>query len=103
MSTKITGPMSPHHVATIDGYAVPFVKLHKLDGKDDGLFNVCLDDRFVTLADQEEIQRWLPMLAHALAIGSGFSCHGENSVPHNRFNCKVMQIGSVDTEPGEQE
>lgn len=86
------------------GYMVPYLQAVKHAGKDDGLIDILLDERFaITIHNDEELQYWIPFLANAMAIAGGFSCHGENCVPMNRFKTKCMQIGSVETDADKEE
>lgn len=77
---------------TIDGYAVPGIEAFE---SDNGLeCHIMLDSRFgaVIPADLAEQALWL--LANALAIGAGYSCHGENSREANPFKVRVSEIDS---------
>ena len=89
----------PGHEVTIDGYLVPRVEVG--EDEETGKWNLFLDRRFgVEAQNIEELDRWLWIVANAMAIGAGYSCHGENSVYRpNPFKLKVMQIGSTDKEP----
>jgi len=86
---------SPGREVTIDGYVVPLVEV----GEDPstGLWCLFLDGRYGTPpVDIEELHRWLPMIANAVAIGAGYSCHGENSVWRpNPHKVRVSCIGTV--------
>ena len=88
---EVLPPRAPGRQAMIDGYLVPNVEV----GEDPATGKWCLflDNRWGTPpVEIEELHRWLPMIANALAIGAGYSCHGEHSVyrpnPH-----KVRAIG----------
>ena len=76
------------------GYMVPYLEAVKHTASEaDGAIDLLLDDRFaVTIENDEALQMWVPFLANAMAVAAGFSCHGENSVPRNRFNSKCMMI-----------
>ncbi len=86
----MTGP-NAYRVA-VDGYAVPFLTASKCDppagvssnGDAFGWATLILDNRFQTAAlrwDQFWPAAW--MIANALAIGAGFSCHGPNATRLN--------------------
>lgn len=98
---KVLPRRSPGREVTIDGYEVPRVEVGEDPGS--GLWCLFLDGRFgtepVTL---EELHRWLPIIAHALAIGAGYSCHGENSVFRpNPFKRRVFDIAVAEREDDE--
>lgn len=77
---------------TISGYAVPRIEAQEInEGRD---CSIVLDRRFgITVpADMAEQVIWL--LANALAIGGGYSCHGENSQPMNPYRVQVLGVDS---------
>ena len=92
---EILPPRAPGREVTIDGFAVPNIEV----GEDPatGLWCLFLDRRYGTdPIPIEELHRWLPMIANAMAIGAGYSCHGANSVWRpNPFKVQVSCIGSV--------
>jgi hypothetical protein len=92
--TEIHGPFIPEHRVTVGGYAVPAISVVPLTGEEDGRSNVVLDGRFCLMADAEEIRRWMPLVAHAMAIGAGYTCHGENSRRANPYRVRMMRIDS---------
>ena len=63
----------------IDGYTVPHIEAHKFEGENEGLISLILDDRFGLDTTAEEIERWLPFLANAMAVAAGRTSHGEHS------------------------
>lgn len=80
---------------TLDGYLVPDVRV--MERPDTGQWNVTLDGRYGIVAENlEELQRWMWIVANAMALGAGYSCHGENSQMHNPHQVKVLCIGSVE-------
>lgn len=88
-------PPRTQHEVTIDGYACPQIEARETpDGKH---CLITLDGRFgaTILADEAEQVLWL--LANALAIGEGFSCHGENAQPMNRHKTQVGEISTIST------
>lgn len=89
------GAFTQHRIA-IDGYAVP--KLEATESADGLECNICLDSRFGATIPAEHAQSVLWLLANALAIGAGYSCHGENSQPVNPFKVKVMGIDAATKE-----
>lgn len=85
-------PKRSAHEITIDGFAVPCIEAKE---SADGLTcDISLDRRFGATIRAEDAQSILWLLANALAIGAGYSCHGENSVISNPFKVKVMEVGS---------
>lgn len=63
---------------TVDEYLVPNIQAHLLKGTEDE-WSVILDQRFGITASGEEIKKWMPIVANAMAIAAGYSCFGENS------------------------
>lgn len=91
LGVEIHGPFVPEYRVTLDGYQVPYISATPCE---DGRVGIVLDHRF-GLPDpvaREEFDRWLPILANAMAIAAGYSCHGENSGPVNLFNLRVSQV-----------
>lgn len=96
---SILPKFEPDHKVTIDGFAVPRVKVREDPAT--GQWNVTYDERFGIVAENlEELQRWLWIVANAQAVGEGYSCHGKNSVWRpNPHKVQVMCIGSAETSP----
>jgi hypothetical protein len=65
------GPFQ-HHDVVVDGRAVPFLRATPLDG---GQLHLTLDRRFGIDLSAAEAERFIPFLADAIAIASGFTCH----------------------------
>ncbi|CAO3358629.1 hypothetical protein [Azospirillum palustre] len=80
---------------TIGGYAVPMVEAKE---SADGLeCHICLDGRFGAIIPAGHAQSVIGLLAHALAIGAGYSCHGANSVSVNPHRVKVTEVEAIAT------
>lgn len=96
---EILLPRAAGREVTIDGYLVPQIEV----GEDPSTGKWCLflDRRYGTEpVELEELHRWLPIVANALAIGAGYSCHGENSVDRpNPYKVRVSCIGTVHSAP----
>lgn len=94
---SILPKLAPGHQVTIDGYLVPGVEVQEL--QESGQWNLMLDGRFgVTAESIEELHRWVWIVANAMAVGAGYSCHGENSIYRpNPYRLKVMAIGGNET------
>lgn len=91
---EIHGPFLPEWKVTFGGYHVPYISARECDG---GLISVCIDNRF-GMADpvsREEFDRWLPILAQAMAVAAGLNCHGDGSAPLNRFSIRMSSLGST--------
>jgi hypothetical protein len=74
----------------IDGYACPLLEARESDdGKD---CFILLDRRFGGTIPADCAQTVLWLLANAIAIGGGWSCHGENSKPINPHKVRVVEI-----------
>lgn len=77
---------------TIDGFAVPHIEARE---SVDGLTcHIMLDGRFGGEIPAVHAQQMLWLLANALAVGAGYSCHGENSCLPNPYKVRVAEIGS---------
>jgi hypothetical protein len=63
----------------VDGYTVPYIEAHVFEGENEGLISLILDNRFGLDTNAEEIERWLPFLANAMAVAAGRTSHGEHS------------------------
>jgi hypothetical protein len=63
----------------VDGYPLPYIEAHKFEGENEGLVSLILDNRFGLDTNAEEIERWLPFLANAMAVAAGRTSHGEHS------------------------
>lgn len=96
--TEIIGPFaSPeYHVAVIDGYLVPHIKLVPKTGADDGKTEIHLDERFIYIVDTSDLDVFLHLMANAMAIAAGYSCFGENSVKDpNPFKVRMTGISGA--------
>lgn len=94
MGTEIHGPFVPEYRVTLHGYRVPYISATPCE---DGRVDVVLDHRFAMPEPiaREEFDRWMPILANAMAIAAGYSCHGENCGPVNPFQTRMSRIGSI--------
>lgn len=62
---------------TIDGYEVPGIEAREVNHGTET--NIFLDRRFGITIPSEHAQQVIWLLANALAIGAGYSCHGDGS------------------------
>ena len=95
MSTiEIHGPFLPEYRVTLDGFRVPFVTATPTD---DGRVDVFIDRRFAMegSVSRDEFDRWLPILANAMAVAAGYSSFGENSGRSNPFQVRMSRLGHV--------
>lgn len=97
-SPLIVGPFTPEYRVTIDGYRVPHINARLLD---DGRVDVTLDGRFgmPEPVDRDEFDRWIYIVANAMAIAAGYSCHGEYCTPLNKFKTRMTGLGSLLSQP----
>lgn len=64
----------------VDGYPVPYIEAHVYgEHENEGLISLILDNRFGLDSNAEEIERWVPFLANAMAVAAGRTSHGEHS------------------------
>jgi hypothetical protein len=94
VGVEVHGPFLPEHLLTLDGFKVPYFTVQPTE---DGKFWLTLDHRFGMHAavTAEELDNWLPILTHAMAIAAGYACFGENPPRLNLFNCRMSSLGSV--------
>lgn len=77
---------------TLDGYAVPNIEAREID--DGRNCNIFLDRRFGITVPAVVAADVIWLIANAMAIGAGYSCHGEHSQPCNPYRVKVAEIAS---------
>jgi hypothetical protein len=65
------GPFNHHDVA-FRGRRVPFLRAQPLDG---GKVHLQLDRRFGLDLTAEEAERFVPFLAHSIAVAMGYAAH----------------------------
>jgi hypothetical protein len=56
----------------VDGWCLPLLEAHPLEG---GRVFLVFDSRFGLELPVAEAERFLPFLAHAVSVASGFACH----------------------------
>ncbi len=86
---EFIGPFVETWQVSLNGYRVP--RLTAIVRKD-GDIMLLLDGRFGIDGSREEVSKWLWIVANAMAIGAGYSCHGENCQPINEFKVKMMGV-----------
>jgi hypothetical protein len=90
---EFIGPFTEEWIVTSDGYRVP--KLTAIV-KQDNTISLSLDHRFLVDCTKQEAEKWIWFIANAMAIGAGYSCHGENSVKDpNPFMVKITGLSEV--------
>jgi len=83
------GPFATeHYKVTVGGYQIPYTKLVKAGN----VWNVILDGRFSITATDDEISRWMWLLANAMAIAAGYTCHGASCKPANLYQTKLIGL-----------
>jgi hypothetical protein len=70
-SVDYLGPFE-HHDVLVKGRQVPFLRATPLDG---GQVDLTLDRRFGLVLSVAEAERFVPFLAHAIAVASGYTAH----------------------------
>jgi hypothetical protein len=68
---EFRGPYESHDVV-FKGRQVPFLRADLLDG---GRIDLTLDRRFGLVLSTAEAERFVPFLAHAIAVARGYTCH----------------------------
>lgn len=101
MSVKLLGPMEGYTRDTwklvVDGCLVPHVIVCQRNDTN-GLLTFTLDDRFSIDVPMDQIDYWGWIVANAMAIGAGYSCHGPNSRLMNPFACQVHNLDLYDVD-----
>jgi len=96
---KIHGPYLPEYKVTIADYEVPHITARPCE---DGRIDVIVDHRFgMEPVSRDEFNRWMPLLANAMAVAAGYTSHGENCNPlkDTMFKRKIIGLGSIDPKP----
>jgi hypothetical protein len=90
---EIVGPFQEYKV-TLDGFRVPHINAIPMP---DDQVEIVLDGRFGMEGpvSREEFNRWLPILANAMAISAGYSCHGENCTLLNQHKIRMSSLGNL--------
>lgn len=65
------GPFE-HHDVLVSGRQVPYLRATPVDG---GRLDLTLDRRFGLILSADEAERFIPFLAQAIAIASGYTSH----------------------------
>lgn len=94
--TKLIGPFVGQHKITVRDYRVPHLAAYSMH---DGTWALTIDDRMSIECSDEELRRWVPFIADAMAVAAGYSCHGEQCQPMNRHKIKLTGISAGDVEP----
>jgi hypothetical protein len=68
---EFVGPFQ-HHDVVVEGRQVPFLQASPIDG---GMIDLSLDRRFALLLSASEAERFVPFLAHAIAVALGYTSH----------------------------
>lgn len=68
---NLVGPFE-HHDVVVDGCQVPYLRATPLDA---GRIDLTLDRRFGLILSASEADRFVPFLAHAIAVASGYTSH----------------------------
>lgn len=94
---EIHGPFIPEYHVSVGGYRVPGVTLQP---RPDDKWDVIVDHRFGlwSTVSFEELDNWMPVVAHAMAIAAGYSSHGEHSQRVNPYGCKIAGLGEMPPE-----
>ena len=90
-------PPRTERQVTIDGYACPLIEARESDNGRQ--CHIVLDGRFGAIVPADVAHEVIWLLANALAIGEGYSCHGENSQPINRHKVRVTEIDTAHPTP----
>lgn len=81
---------------TVDGFAVPCLKVSELHGANEGLFNLIVDGRLSVTVEKDELEKWAWFVANAMAVAAGYSSHGANSCVPNPYKVRVLEIRNIE-------
>lgn len=95
---KIIGPFVAEYRLTVRDFRVPYMSAFPMQ---DGSWNLVCDERFMIECTDDELRKWLPYLADAMAVAAGFSSFGENARPVNPFAVRMSALGPDDLKPDE--
>jgi len=103
MSTEIIGPFSDgeYYRLSVDEHEVPYLRAHLRKGTED-VWDILLNDRLAYELTDAELHKALPLIANAMAIAAGYSCHGENCRQINPFKVRMICVQTIDKEQGEE-
>ena len=92
IGTEIVGPFEDYRVVW-NGYRVPHIQARPMK---DGTYDVCVDNRFIIhkSVTKDELDNWMPILANAMAVAAGWSCHGENSQRVNEYKVGMSRLAT---------
>jgi len=92
------GPFDDWRV-TVDGRRVPFLAAHPVDG---GKVDLTLDDRYALLLDVQTAERVIPLLADAIAIAMGYTCHPRPGWDAPKPRPPMTRLSALYPEGGEE-
>lgn len=94
---EMVGPFTEeYHVPTINGYKIPNLKILRKKGAQDGIATVLLDERYAIDVPDDQLDPWLWIVANAMAVGAGYSSHGENSTRDwNPYKVKLIGLSEL--------
>lgn len=80
----------------MNGCTVPHIELLKPGGVSEGFefdYTLLIDGRFAALVKTDELlNQWGYALANAMAVAAGYTHHGPESKPRNRFATLAIEI-----------
>ena len=100
MAVDFVGPRVSDHAVVVDGYLVPYLTANPTNPSRTE-WEIVLDGRWGITLKHEDIETVVWFVANALAVGAGFTKHGEGSGLRNRFATKVGFIEEIPTDNGE--
>lgn len=96
MSVEYVGPFERWSV-TVNGWEVPLLDALPIPG---GMISLTLDRRYGLDLTVEEAERFLPFLAQAIAVASGYACHpsDESHEPTLLHRAKPRRLVSLSSD-----
>ena len=93
MSAICIGPYENFYRISVDGYVVPYIDAYPVDTLMTK-WHLTLDHRFGIDLDENQLQEFMWWIANAMAIAAGYTSHGENCLPRNPHNTRLMELGN---------
>lgn len=90
-SVEFIGPFQETWAVIVEGYKIP--RLSAIVMKSGNIL-ITLDERFMVEATPEEAEKWLWIVANALAIGEGYPWYGATS-KERPFASKMIDLSEL--------
>lgn len=98
-SVKTIGPFhSRYYKLSVGGYQVPYAVVYPTkDEQGNPALDLVIDDRFSAVFTPEELEKFGWILAQAMAVSAGYTCHGSGK-RKEPFNTRMIDISTTMSE-----